>query len=198
MLRKLFNPAQIALLSGLLFSGVAGCKREEVSLPEIPRSALALKEGHLYRNGQASPFNGFVIERYPGGAIESRSAVSNGLLHGASEGWHTNGTLQVRENFEAGFSHGLRTKWFTSGAKQSEAMIEHGKLNGTFRRWDEKGTLVEQIELRNDKPDGLSIAYYPDGSVKARVRMGAGVVVERENFKPGELREPPVMTAAKK
>jgi antitoxin component YwqK of YwqJK toxin-antitoxin module len=46
--------------------------------------------------------------------------VSNGQLNGVSEGWFTNGVLQIREHFMDGSSEGPVTKWHSSGAKLSE------------------------------------------------------------------------------
>lgn len=128
---------------------------------EVPRDYLTLRAGRLYRAAQSAPFAGFMLERHPDGALKSRSAISNGVLHGVSEGWHTNRTIQVREHFIAGVSHGSRLKWHANGKPQSTAEISEGKLHGTFRRWTEDGTLAEQLELKAGVPDGTANAYYP-------------------------------------
>ena len=99
------------------------------------------------------------------------------------------------ERFVGGVSEGVRTKWYPSGVKLSEAAIVRGKLNGTFRRWHENGRLAEQIELRDDQPDGLSLACYPSGCLKARVRLELGKVIGREDFKDGEVPGPPAMAS---
>lgn len=175
----------LALGAGLL--GACSQPEAPAPLPEVPRVALVLKDGKLHRPNQSVPFTGLIVERYPGGALHSRTSVSNGVLHGLSEGWFTNGVLQVREPFVAGKSHGTRIKWHPNGTKLSEAQIADGKLNGTFRRWDESGALAEQVELRDDQPDGISEAYYSSGSLKTRVEMRAGQVVKRETFQDGEV-----------
>lgn len=187
-----------SLLAGLC-AVLAGCTPSAPPAPpEVPRTSLVLKDGKLFRPAQGEPFTGTVVEYYSPGRLQSRSVVSNGLLHGLSEGWHTNGVRQVAENFVAGVSEGVRVKWHPNGAKLSEANIAGGKLNGTFRRWDERGRLAEQIELVDDQPHGESVAYFPSGCVKARVRLERGQVVNRETFKDGEVPGPPVLTAAAK
>jgi antitoxin component YwqK of YwqJK toxin-antitoxin module len=198
----LWKPATIlfgALLGGLLAAAFTGCSPTEPPAPppEVPRSSLVLKDGKLHRPAQAAPFTGTVVEYYAPKQLQSRSVVSNGLLHGRSEGWHTNGVRQVTENFVAGISEGVRVKWHPNGTKLSEATIARGKLNGTFRRWDEQGRLAEQIELVDDQPHGESVACFPSGCVKTRVRLERGQVVNRETFKDGEVPGPPVLTAAK-
>ena len=191
-----WTPASI--LVGLL-GLCAGCSRPEPPpAPEVPRASLVLKEGRLHRPAQGDPFTGTVVEHYAPGRLQSRSVVSNGLLHGLSEGWHANGVRQVAEHFVHGVSEGVRVKWHPGGAKLSEAAISGGKLNGPFRRWHENGRLAEQIELRDDLPHGESVAYYPSGYLKTRLRMERGQPVGTESFKDGEVPGPPVLTAAAK
>ncbi len=186
-------------LLGLYVAVLTGCSRPELpALPEVPRSSLVLKDARLHRPAQSAPFTGTVVEYFAPGRLQSRSVVSNGLLHGVSEGWHTNGVRQVAEIFVAGRSEGVRVKWYPSGAKMSEAEIVAGKLNGTFRRWHENGKLAEQIELRADQPHGPSIAFYESGCVKARVQMERGRPVSTETFKDGVVPAPTVQTAVAK
>ncbi|MBI5800998.1 MAG: toxin-antitoxin system YwqK family antitoxin [Verrucomicrobia bacterium] len=171
---------------------------EPLAPPEVPRASLVLKDGRLHRPAQGEPFTGTVVEYYAPGRLQSRSVISNGLLHGLSEGWHTNGVRQVAENFVGGISEGVRVKWYPGGMKLSEAAITGGKLNGTFRRWHENGKLAEQIELRDDQPHGESSSYFPSGCLKTRVRMERGQPTGTESFMDGEIPGPPMLTAAAK
>ena len=163
--------------------------RKPAQSPEVHRSELTLSAGRLYRQGETSAFTGWLIEPYPEGARKSRSRIVNGVLHGLSEGWHTNGQLQVREHFRSGVSHGVRERWHLNGSKMSEVTIVEGKLDGTFRRWHENGKLAEEIQIRQGAPDGLSLAYYPSGFLKARARLANGKVLETNSWKDGELKE---------
>lgn len=188
------------VLGGLLAAVLTGCSPTAplAPPPEVPRASLVLKDGKLFRPAQGEPFTGTVVEHYPHKQLQSRSLVSNGVLHGLSEGWHTNGVRQVAEHFVNGVSEGVRVKWHPNGTKLSEAAIVKGKLNGNFRRWEENGKLAEQIELVDDVPHGESLAFFPSGCVKTRVRLERGQVVNRETFKDGEVPGPAVMTAAAK
>ena len=149
-------------------------------LREVPAGELIRRDGLAFWKDDSTPFTGIIIEAYPDGSRKSRSALSNGLMHGASEGWYTNGVLQVREQFQHGVSHGLREKWFASGAKLSETTIEHGQLEGLFKRWHENGSLAEEVQMKKGHPHGISTAYHPDGSLKARVKLENGKVIEQE------------------
>jgi antitoxin component YwqK of YwqJK toxin-antitoxin module len=159
------------------------------ALPQVTRSELEVRDGRLYRNGQTSPFTGTLVELRSDGSLQSRSVVSNGLLHGISEGWHTNGQLAVRETFRDGVSDGVRVKWHANGAKMSEANIVGGKVQGTFRRWHENGLLAEQIEMRDGRAEGLSIAYYPSGYLRAKATLHQGQPAGQQFWKDGELKE---------
>ncbi len=159
------------------------------TLPEVARTNLTLINGALRAPGSDTPFTGFIVDYFASGSVRSRSAVSNGLLQGLSEGWYTNAQLQVSEHFKAGVSHGVRTKWYASGAKQSEANIVDGKLHGTFRQWHENQVLSEQVEFVQDQPEGASVAYFPSGYLKARVLMRGGKPVEQTFWKDGEKKE---------
>jgi antitoxin component YwqK of YwqJK toxin-antitoxin module len=153
---------------------------------QVPLSELVLRDGRLHWQDEAKPFTGVIFDRYLDGALKSRSTMVDGLLHGVSEGWHTNGVLQVREHFRHGVSHGLRTKWSPEGHKISEATIEDGKITGTFRRWHENGVLAEEVEMKDGQPHGRSRAFYPDGSLKAEARLESGRVLEQHFFRLGE------------
>jgi antitoxin component YwqK of YwqJK toxin-antitoxin module len=158
-------------------------------LPELTRLQLFLREGRLYPTGLSQPFTGNLVEYFQNGSLKSRSMVSNGCLHGLSEGWHTNGQLAVREHFTAGVSHGQRVKWYPSGATLSQVDIVDGKLQGRFRRWHENGILAEEIEMRQGQADGVSRAYYPSGYLKAQATMHQGELAQQIFWKDGERKE---------
>lgn len=187
--------AFVVLLSTLASLGCFWFSRQNLRPPrvetstavvEVSRTNLVLTEGRLRQLGQSNSFSGFMVEQDPDGRLLSRSAITNGLLHGLSQGWYTNGQLQVTEQFKEGVSHGLRTKWYPSGAKLSEAKIVDGKLNDAFRKWHDNGTLSEQVEFVGGQPEGLSLAYFPSSYLKARVLMKAGKPVEQQFWKDGE------------
>lgn len=185
---------KIALLLCLLVAAVAWIiniiRAPEPALAlereQVPLARLTLKNGRLYRAGQTHPFNGIVTETYSDRSQKSRASVQRGKLNGLSEGWHTNGVLQVQENFVQGVSHGARLKWHSNGKKASEAEIEDGKLHGLFRRWNEDGSLAEEIQMLDGLPHGDSSAYYPSGFLKTHAKMNRGEVIERQDWKDGQ------------
>jgi antitoxin component YwqK of YwqJK toxin-antitoxin module len=159
---------------------------------DAPRSELALRNGKLFQEGQGSPFTGHMVENYPSGQLKSKSSVIDGVLNGPSEGWHTNGQMQVREIFKNGISDGVRKTWFENGKQATETTIVNGKLNGPFRKWHENGQLAEQMDMKDGQADGIALSYFPSGFLKARVRLEAGKVLEQKFWKDGEQKEAPV------
>lgn len=160
------------------------------------RSELFFRDSRLYRTGDTMSFTGVMLERYDDGALKSRSSVSAGLLHGLSEGWYTNGQVQVREPFRNGLSHGVRTKWYPDGTKSSEATIVDGKLHGKFRRWHNNGALAEEIHFLEGRPHGVSMAYFPSGFLRTRAAAQQGEITEQEFWQDGGVPSAPSQTHA--
>ena len=78
------------MASGLiLFASGCSERTQDAGPPSIPDESTPSKVTETF---------------YEGGTIQSRSHVLNGVLNGLSEGWYTNGILQVAEHFEQGNS----------------------------------------------------------------------------------------------
>jgi antitoxin component YwqK of YwqJK toxin-antitoxin module len=181
--------AGVVLITASLITALLLMHRARVPpAVEVPRSALDLVDGRLCLRSSHQAFTGILLEHFPDGRVQSRSAVSNGLLEGWSEGFHTNGVKQIAEHFRSGVSDGLRTKWHANGAKLSEAPVVNGQIEGTFRRFFEHGALAEEIEMSGGNPRGLSRAYYPSGYLKAEAEMRDGRVVTQTFWQDGETR----------
>jgi len=181
--------AMAVVLGGVIFLTTRQKPIPNVPFPEVNRQSLELRDGKWHMPGQTNGFTGFLLTTYEDTAKKSRSAVSNGLLQGLSEGWHTNGQLQITEHFMAGTSHGLRTKWYQSGQKQSEVNVAEGKLSGTYRSWHENGKLAEEVGLKDGQPEGLSKAWFESGFRKSQVTLADGKVVSQKFWKDGEFTE---------
>jgi len=156
------------------------------SFVELNRTNLMRLQNHWCVLGQTNPFTGVMLEFYPGGARMSRSVISNGLLNGLSEGWFTNGQIQIQETYHDNLSDGLRTKWYPNGKKLSESAIVQGKLEGIFRHWHIDGSLAEEIPMHAGRQEGVGHAYYPSGYLAEEVEVRAGQVIHKATFKPGE------------
>lgn len=168
----------------------------EAELPSELASNLVRREGRLYSPGASGPFDGWMLERYPDSGLKSRSRVVGGMLEGVSEGWFTNGVLQIREHFVDGTSEGPVTKWHANGVKLSEGTARAGKFEGMFRRWHENGQLAEELVLQAGQPDGVARSWFPSGSLKAEATLKSGQVLTQKFWKDGEQVAEPVLAEA--
>lgn len=162
-----------------------GVPHAQHSPREMERAFLNLVSGRLHSGD--IPFTGVMVERYADRSLMSRSEISDGRMHGVSEGWFTNGVLQVREHFVQGISHGLRLRWNEHGTKIAEARIVSGKIEGMFRRWHDNGLLAEEMAMVNGEAEGVSRAWCPSGHLKAVVQVSKGVLVSRVDHADGEV-----------
>ncbi len=154
-------------------------------------SELDRRDGTFLEKGSSNLYTGWVVERYGDGVLKSRTEVVDGRLAGVSEGYYTNGQMQVREFFTNGVSHGVRTKWRMDGSKLSEGEIVAGEFNGVFRKWHENGKLHQRVEMSNGVPQGVSRGWYRSGYLQSRVVLDKGKVVKREDWQDNEKREEP-------
>ena len=175
-------------LGGLVFWSWPPRRLAVVSPPtvELARTNLVRIQNLWCEAGRTNPFTGVLLEYYPGGLRMSRSVISNGLLNGVSQGWYTNGQMQIQETYHANVADGLRTKWYPNGRKLSEATIVQGQIEGVFRRWHEDGSLAEEIPMHDGHQEGLGRAYYASGCLAEQVEVRAGKVVGQQTWKDGE------------
>jgi len=159
--------------------------------PVVVRTNLVFATGHWYELPKANLFTGWMVEFHPSGIMSTRVAVSNGLLNGVSEGYYTNGQVQIREYYKDSVADGRRQKWYENGQQKSEALIVAGKLEGNYRSWHENGQLAEQFEMKQGNPEGEAWAYYVSGFAKAKTSVRAGEVLTQTSWADGEYRPTP-------
>lgn len=175
--------AAVALLALILVPRVM---RRSASPAQAAPSELTRQEGRLFLLGKDRPFTGLLVESYPDGSIRSRSALVEGLLHGVSEGYYTNGQLEVQEEFRHGVAHGIRTKYHPNGNIKSQGAILDGQIDGIYRCWNDHGFLESEVEMRRGQVHGLSRAYYPSGCLRTLARLEDGQILEQQSWADGE------------
>ena len=174
--RALFVSGAMLIL-GCGFYLALGRQRSVPVNEEVGMDRLVLREGRWMKTDETNAFTGMMVEFYPDGTMQSRSAVSNGLLHGISEGWWTNAVLAVRETFREGRSHGVRTKWNMEGRRLFEADIRDGRIDGFHREWHTNGQLAVEVSMAAGKPQGVSRKWNPEGALVGQWSLSNGVVV---------------------
>ena len=153
-------------------------RQPSVSLEQVSRNNLVLQSGRWMKTGETNVFTGLMVEFYPDGTLQSRSVVSNGLLHGVSEGWRTNGVLAVREAFLDGRSHGTRTKWDEAGNRIAETDIRAGEIEGLHREWHTNGNPSLEVTMARGKAHGLARKWSLEGQLAGQWVLSNGAVVQ--------------------
>ena len=153
-------------------------RQPSVSLEQVSRNNLVLQSGRWMKTGETNVFTGLMVEFYPDGTLQSRSVVSNGLLHGVSEGWRTNGVLAVREAFLDGRSHGTRTKWDETGNRIAETDIRAGEIEGLHREWHTNGNPSLEVTMARGKAHGLARKWSLEGQLAGQWVLSNGAVVQ--------------------
>jgi antitoxin component YwqK of YwqJK toxin-antitoxin module len=171
------------LVSGFLAAAVLTVilkpwQRELVPAEQVSRNQLVLQQGRLMKTSQTNAFTGLMVEFYPDGTLQSRSAVSNGLLHGVSEGWHTNGVLAITEIFVSGTSHGTRTKWDAASNRIAETDIREGEIEGLHREWHTNGKPSLEVTMARGKAQGVARKWSLEGELAGQWVMSNGVVIQ--------------------
>ena len=171
------------LVSGFLAAAVLTVilkpwQRELVPAEQVSRKQLVLQQGRLMKTSQTNAFTGLMVELYPDGTLQSRSAVSNGLLHGVSEGWHTNGVLAITEMFVEGTSHGTRTKWDAASNRIAETDIREGEIEGLHREWHTNGKPSMEVTMARGKAQGVARKWSLEGELAGQWVMSNGVVIQ--------------------
>jgi antitoxin component YwqK of YwqJK toxin-antitoxin module len=153
-----------------------------VVIRKLTQGELILREGKLYADSEAIPFDGILFENFSGGIPKLEIEIVYGKADGRSVGFFDNGQLEVEEFFVKGVSHGVRTRWNQQGVKISEEQIEGGQVNGLHVKWHDNGNKALQMILLDGQPDGLAEAWHPNGSLKSRAQFVSGKMVSREFF----------------
>ena len=164
----------------------------------VSRGELIVRSGRYYRSGSSTAFTGWMLDRFPDGTVSLRTSVMNGRLNGISEGWYTNGVRQLEEYFKEGVADGIRSTWHANGELRSEGGVRSGLQEGGYRQWDEKGNLLVEAEFAEGKPDGLSLARFPSGYLKAEALMRHGEIVTRRTYVDSVQLQPTLRTESAK
>jgi antitoxin component YwqK of YwqJK toxin-antitoxin module len=177
----------------VLVSGAFALFLTRPKQPEAIREALLTEifrtNGLVFKKGESKPFSGALLDVGLAGEVVSRTLLKGGLINGISEGWYTNGILQVREYFVDGVEEGLREKWYPDGTPMLKGTLVAGKFEGVFERWHTNGQIAETMTMRDGKPDGEVTSYYPSGYKKTLTVLKGGVLISQTSWKDGEARD---------
>ena len=85
------------------------------------------------------------------GKLQSESNYQDGLVHGFSNSYHSNGVQATKTVFSNGDKAGTETWWGDNGLKSYEANFVNGKMNGLETLWSEDGSISSQLRYNDGK-----------------------------------------------
>lgn len=121
---KRWFPAMILALTVLL---AAGCRSE------ITDTQTVLKDGRLYRIGDATPYTGRVTGTEKTGAHETLRFVKSyeaGQLQGDSYYYYANGNIARKEPYRNGKVNGIASYYYESGRIRARVHLVDGLRGG--------------------------------------------------------------------
>jgi len=135
------------------------------------------QEDHLVTGSYLSPSGELLSSVVDSNGI--RSSFEEGhlisqeeILHGRPEGWTTlfeyDGTIERKYEVKNGKKQGTEIRYYVENKSPTPRLAlewRDGILHGTMKTWYSNGALESQREICQNMKQGLSMAWYPDGSV---------------------------------
>lgn len=180
-----------------------------------------IKSSRNYSNGK---YNGLVESFYENGNKQVECYVKDEVLNGTIISYYENGQVQESGEMQEGKKNGTFQFYYENGKQQAiinylndeidgryvtlseaekpiqDGEIHDGLFTGSVYSYDESGNLLSHYSIKEDKLDGPSFQYYPNGSIavmakfKDDVRDGEslyyaqdGTVTTEENYSNGLL-----------
>lgn len=178
----LAHPGSLALVSVVVCLALLLWRPEDVADQDriLSLSSLTRTNGVFYVEGEAHPFNGVALESYRSGGRKAVTEIQNGVAHGLSEGFYTNGVLQIREMYQHGVLHGERSKFWSNGNLKSQGRAVDGAWEGVFRKWHESGGLAQELTMKRGAIHGWVRAWDASGALLSETNVVATVPGERQ------------------
>jgi antitoxin component YwqK of YwqJK toxin-antitoxin module len=129
------------------------------------REGLTRSAGKLWLGGQV--LTGTLEERYPSGALRSRTVYSDGLRHGVMRRWHADGRVAALRAYRQGIKIGRHQAWWDNGQPRLDVRFVAGLAHGNHRSWYRHGQPHEQRSYQNGAESGAQRSFAADGRMRA-------------------------------
>jgi antitoxin component YwqK of YwqJK toxin-antitoxin module len=154
---------------------------------------LVLNNGIYYLKGKA--FSGHLKETYENSAIKLVYSYLNGMQHGKSISYYSNGQLRDCRMYAANKSFGKHDGFWENGNMKFEYYYLNDKREGSNKQWYQSGKPYAFLNFKDDKENGMQQAWRENGKpyinyeAKDGFRYGLQksslcYTLENEKFKP--------------
>ena len=158
----------LALLAGLLLSGLASCKD---SVRKSYWENGNIKSELRY---EGDSLNGRCVWYFPNGKPQMEVNYRKNKMDGLLKRWYENGHLMEECWYKDGAQDSLCRNYSLNGILVSEAFYRDGQLNGDYKSWYENGQVFQEGQYVEDLMDGSWMIFYSDGNLAATALFDKG------------------------
>jgi antitoxin component YwqK of YwqJK toxin-antitoxin module len=171
---------------------------------DIPQASEEYYEGLLSKgtywdkNGNiVSEINegfGFRTVNNPDGKFQEEE-FKKGIQEGIVKIFNKEGILTKSFHIKNGIKHGQEVEYYLNPLSKKSSLPKlmvhwsEGKIQGVCKTWYDNGVLESQREMSHNRKNGLSTAWYQNGSVMMIEEYEMDKLVKGEYFKP-DIRRP--------
>ena len=116
------------------------------------------------------PFTGIGYRSFDDGSIKTEIEMVNGLKNGNGKHYYPNGKIKREEYYKNDIKEGYEKVWFDiphNKQLKQEGNYKNGLGDGEFISYTKEGEKDNEVVLKQNKKDGLSIKYYPNGQINS-------------------------------
>lgn len=132
------------------------------------------KENGIYLLNER-PFSGHVLEYYKGKKIKSITPVYNGMLHGITRTFYSDGKLKDARSYRENKSYGRHYGFWENGKLKFDFTYYNNKLEGEQKQWYENGQLYLRLHYKNDSETGMQQGWRQNGKLFANYEVKDGI-----------------------
>ena len=135
-MKKLLSPLFLVLI---LFS--ISCQKEA----RVEKSKFKITEGVFHLDGKK--FTGIVYENHPNGKVYREWTMLNGIEHGPSAIFYTNGQVDEKIIWKEGKKDGPYEKFYEDGQPEVISQYALDKKDGDFEVFYNNGKILRQVVM---------------------------------------------------
>lgn len=110
------------------------------------------------------PNHGQVTRIYENGTKEI-THYREGVEHGQSNGWHSNGRPSMVGSYVNGALDGLYRDWYDNGVPAQKYTVVSGRIHGVYLSWHRNGQMDHKSWCKHGEPHGLHFTWHDNGQI---------------------------------
>ena len=142
------------------------------------------QEGYLWREAEFLDSGRTVLGRefYPNGKIKEQTTIVDEKIQGLAYQYDEQGNVLFEFNYKNNKREGI-CREFYPGTKQvkTETMFKEDVADGMTRNYSQDGKLLIETNYKDGLPEGKTVNYNDDGTVKITANVHRGEIVKTQH-----------------